>query len=41
MTAFGTVQTAVEAMKAGAFDYITKPVHPFELWDYYSVELRQ
>src|SRR5438445_5677990 len=24
MTAFGTVQTAVEAMKAGAFDYITK-----------------
>lgn len=31
MTAFGTVQTAVEAMKAGAFDYITKPIHPFEL----------
>ncbi|MDA8168162.1 MAG: sigma-54 dependent transcriptional regulator [Nitrospiraceae bacterium] len=25
VTAFGTVQTAVEAMKFGAFDYITKP----------------
>jgi DNA-binding NtrC family response regulator len=26
VTAFGTVSTAVEAMKAGAYDYITKPV---------------
>ncbi|MEK6777213.1 MAG: sigma-54 dependent transcriptional regulator [bacterium] len=25
MTAYGTVETAVEAMKAGAFDYILKP----------------
>src|SRR5262249_36738901 len=25
MTAYGTVETAVEAMKLGAFDYITKP----------------
>lgn len=25
MTAYGTVETAVEAMKAGAFDYIQKP----------------
>ncbi|MBI4699241.1 MAG: sigma-54-dependent Fis family transcriptional regulator [Nitrospirae bacterium] len=25
ITAFGTVQTAVDAMKLGAFDYITKP----------------
>jgi two-component system NtrC family response regulator len=25
MTAYGTVQTAVEAMKAGAYDYILKP----------------
>lgn len=25
ITAFGTVETAVEAMKMGAFDYITKP----------------
>ena len=30
MTAFGTVQTAVEAMKAGAYDYLTKPIHPYE-----------
>src|SRR5688500_7840363 len=26
MTAFGTVSTAVEAMKAGAFDYVQKPL---------------
>jgi two-component system, NtrC family, response regulator len=26
ITAFGTVATAVEAMKAGAYDYITKPI---------------
>ena len=26
ITAFGTVQTAVEAMRAGAYDYITKPI---------------
>ena len=25
MTAFGTVETAVEAMKAGASDYVLKP----------------
>jgi DNA-binding NtrC family response regulator len=25
MTAYATVQTAVQAMKTGAFDYITKP----------------
>ncbi len=25
MTGQGTIQTAVEAMKAGAFDYILKP----------------
>jgi len=31
MTAFGTVQTAVEAMKAGAYDYITKPIDYEEL----------
>ncbi len=31
MTAFGTVETAVEAMKSGAFDFIVKPVHPAEL----------
>src|SRR5438067_1672571 len=31
ITAFGAVDTAVEAMKAGAYDYITKPVHADEL----------
>ena len=32
MTAFGTVQTAVEAMRIGAFDYITKPFKKEELY---------
>jgi two-component system NtrC family response regulator len=27
LTAFGSVETAVEAMKAGAYDYLTKPVN--------------
>jgi two-component system, NtrC family, response regulator HydG len=31
MTAFGTVETAVAAMKKGAFDYITKPFSGDEL----------
>src|SRR5436305_3853174 len=31
MTAYGTVPTAVGAMKAGAYDYLTKPIHPYEL----------
>ena len=31
MTAFGTVETAVDAMKAGAADYITKPIDLDEL----------
>jgi DNA-binding NtrC family response regulator len=31
ITAFGTVQTAVEAMKAGAYDYINKPIDYDEL----------
>lgn len=31
LTAFGTVETAVEAMKAGAYDYLTKPVNIPEL----------
>ncbi len=31
VTAFGTVETAVEAMKAGAYDYVTKPVNIDEL----------
>ena len=31
MTAFGTVESAVEAMKRGAFDYLTKPIKTDEL----------
>jgi len=31
MTAYGTIETAVAAIKAGAYDYISKPVHPTEL----------
>lgn len=31
MTAFGSVETAVEAMKKGAYDYITKPFDKEEL----------
>lgn len=34
MTGYGSVDTAVEAMKAGAFDYITKPVRLEELMVY-------
>jgi DNA-binding NtrC family response regulator len=31
MTAFGTIETAVRAMKTGAFDYLTKPFEGDEL----------
>jgi two-component system NtrC family response regulator len=31
ITAYGSVETAVGAMKAGAYDYLCKPVHPYEL----------
>ncbi len=33
MTAFGTVDDAVNAVKSGAFSYIEKPVDPFRLSD--------
>ncbi|MCK6484917.1 MAG: sigma-54 dependent transcriptional regulator [Phycisphaerae bacterium] len=31
ITAFATVETAVQALKQGAFDYVTKPIDPDEL----------
>jgi DNA-binding NtrC family response regulator len=31
LTAYGTVESAVEAMKLGAYDYVTKPVDPERL----------
>ncbi len=33
MTAFGTAQTAIEAMKFGAFDYIMKPFDPAKVME--------
>ena len=31
MTGYGTVDTAVQALKRGAYDYVTKPIDPDEL----------
>lgn len=33
VTAFGDIPSAVEAMKSGAADYLTKPVEPAELYE--------
>jgi two-component system nitrogen regulation response regulator GlnG len=43
MTAFATTETAIEAMKRGAFDYLTKPVDLRQLRNVVSkaLELRQ
>ncbi len=41
MTAFGTVDTAVEAMKEGVYDYLTKPVDIDELLVILEKALRQ
>ena len=32
MTGFGTTQTAIDAMKHGAFDYILKPFDDLQIW---------
>jgi two-component system NtrC family response regulator len=31
VTAYGSISTAIEAIRAGAHDYLTKPLHPLEL----------
>jgi two-component system NtrC family response regulator len=31
ITGYGTVRSAVEALKTGAYDYLTKPIDPYEL----------
>src|SRR5437879_10475556 len=43
LTAFGTVQTAVDAMKLGAFDYVLKPfdLEAVELIIRKALEMRQ
>ncbi|MBI3983254.1 MAG: sigma-54-dependent Fis family transcriptional regulator [Gemmatimonadetes bacterium] len=41
LTAYASVQTAVEALKLGAFDYVTKPVDPDELSSTIRNALRQ
>jgi DNA-binding NtrC family response regulator len=41
LTAYASVETAVEALKRGAFDYITKPVDPDDLSHVVQNALRQ
>jgi DNA-binding NtrC family response regulator len=41
LTAYASVETAVEALKLGAFDYITKPVDPDDLSNLVRNALRQ
>jgi len=41
MTSFNDVRTAVKAIQAGAFDYITKPVNPDELMMIIGEALKQ
>jgi DNA-binding NtrC family response regulator len=41
LTAYASVETAVEALKLGAFDYVTKPVDPDDLSNLVQNILRQ
>jgi DNA-binding NtrC family response regulator len=41
LTAYASVETAVDALKQGAFDYVTKPVDPDELSNLARNALRQ
>ncbi|MBN1794069.1 MAG: sigma-54-dependent Fis family transcriptional regulator [Candidatus Omnitrophica bacterium] len=40
MTAFGTTETAIEAMKFGAFDYVLKPFDIPKLWELVTKALK-
>ncbi len=40
MTAYGTIKSSVEAMKSGAFTYVSKPVEPDELLIYIEQALQ-
>ncbi len=41
LTAYASVETAVEALKAGAYDYVTKPIDPDDLSNLVRNILRQ
>ena len=41
ITGYGTVESAVEAVKLGAFDYVTKPIVDAEILDIVDKALRQ
>ncbi|CAA0109096.1 Transcriptional regulatory protein ZraR [BD1-7 clade bacterium] len=41
ITAYGSVETATDAMKAGAFDYVSKPIELEKLRSLISVSLKQ
>ena len=41
MTAYGTTQTAIEAMKHGAFDYVLKPFDLKKLKELVTVHSKQ
>jgi len=41
ITAYGSAENAVEALKAGAYDYLTKPVDPKPLRDAVAAALRR
>jgi FixJ family two-component response regulator len=41
LTGYGDVRTSVRALKAGAFDFLTKPFHPQQLRDLVQAALAQ
>lgn len=41
MTAYAEIRAAVESIKAGAFDYVTKPIHPEEISNSIQVAIQR